>query len=163
MNSITPRSFTASARRARKNTSLRTTMCATSNTSCATGAGIAEHLGVKTAPSIVAGTLGKGYGVSGGYLAGSAALIDFIRSFGPGFIFTTALPPAVAAAVQASVRHLKQSQTEICFSVALESAHSELIHEIHHTDTAGYEALLKQKVSLPAALQTKLQQVAKAA
>jgi 5-aminolevulinate synthase len=78
----------------------------------ATGAGIAEHLGVKTAPSIVAGTLGKGYGVSGGYLAGSAALIDFIRSFGPGFIFTTALPPAVAAAARASVRYLKQSQAE---------------------------------------------------
>lgn len=77
-----------------------------------TGAGLAEQLGVQTAPDIIAGTLGKGYGVSGGYLAGSAALMDFIRSFGPGFIFTTALPPAVAAAALASVRHLRASQSE---------------------------------------------------
>ena len=78
----------------------------------ATGAGLAEHLGIKTAPDIIAGTLGKGFGVSGGYLAGSATLMDYIRSFGPGFIFTTALPPAVAAAALASVRHLRHSQTE---------------------------------------------------
>lgn len=78
----------------------------------ATGAGLAEQLGIPTKPSIIAGTLGKGFGVSGGYLAGSASLIDFIRSFGPGFIFTTSLPPAVAAAALASVQHLRQSQTE---------------------------------------------------
>lgn len=78
----------------------------------ASGAGLAEQLGIKTAPSIIAGTLGKGFGVSGGYLAGAASLIDFIRSFGPGFIFTTSLPPAVAAAALTSVQHLRQSQTE---------------------------------------------------
>lgn len=78
----------------------------------ATGAGIAERDGVKTAPTIIAGTLGKGYGVAGGYLAGSAEIIDFIRSFGPGFIFTTALPPAVTAGALASVEHLRHSQME---------------------------------------------------
>ncbi len=77
-----------------------------------TGAGIAERDGVKTRPTIIAGTLGKGYGVAGGYLAGSAEIIDYIRSFGPGFIFTTALPPAVTAGALASVSHLKQNQTE---------------------------------------------------
>ncbi|MCV6601698.1 MAG: 5-aminolevulinate synthase [Cohaesibacter sp.] len=76
------------------------------------GAGICEREGLMDRIDVIEGTLAKAYGTLGGYITGKSCIIDSVRSYAPGFIFTTAMPPAIAAAARTSVRHLKNSQVE---------------------------------------------------
>jgi 5-aminolevulinate synthase len=76
------------------------------------GAGVAARDGAMDRIDIIEGTLAKAYGMMGGYIAGKAEMVDCIRSFAPGFIFSTALAPVLAAGAIASIRHLKESNTE---------------------------------------------------
>jgi len=76
------------------------------------GGGLAEKLGLMGRIDVIEGTLAKAFGVVGGYITGSTALIDYVRSFASGFIFSSSLPPAVAAGAIAAIKHLKVSQVE---------------------------------------------------
>ena len=76
------------------------------------GGGVCEREGAMARVDVLEGTLAKAFGCLGGYITGSETLIDAVRSYAPGFIFTTALPPAICAAATAAIKHLKQSTWE---------------------------------------------------
>lgn len=78
----------------------------------AKGGGVSQELGLADRLDVIEGTLGKAFGVIGGYITGTQELVDFVRSYAPGFIFTTSLPPATCAAAAASIRYLKTHPEE---------------------------------------------------
>ena len=77
-----------------------------------TGAGVAEKINLQNSIDIIQGTLGKAYGTMGGYISSSEEICDAIRSYASGFIFTTAMPPALAKTATASIKYLKESNYE---------------------------------------------------
>jgi 5-aminolevulinate synthase len=91
----------------------------------ARGAGIAERDGALEEVDIVQGTLAKAFGVVGGYIVSTAATVDFIRSFGAGFIFSTSMPPAIAAAALASIRH-------VSCNLELRVRHQDRVEQLKH-------------------------------
>ena len=93
--------------------------------------------------TVIEGTLGKAVGVMGGYIAASASLCDFIRSFASGFIFTTALPPALAAGATASIRYLKNSDTERL------SQREQVAYLRHKLDLAGIPHMANESHIVP--------------
>ena len=107
------------------------------------GGGVTEERGLADRIDVIEGTLGKAFGCMGGYVTGSAALVDFIRSFASGFIFTTALPPAVAAAATTSIRHLKTSGAER----AAQKANVAILR--HKLDRAGIPHMANESHIIP--------------
>ncbi len=107
------------------------------------GGGIAEREGLSHRVDVIEGTLGKAFGTVGGYIAASQALCDFVRSFASGFIFTTALPPAIAAGARASIQHLKASSAE-------RERHRERVERVRRAfDKAGIPHLDNQSHIVP--------------
>ena len=107
------------------------------------GGGISEERGLAHRVTVIEGTLAKGFGVVGGYIAASASLCDFVRSCASGFIFTTALPPAIAAGALASIRHLKASRSE-------RAAHQERVAAVRRRlDAAGIPHLANDSHIVP--------------
>jgi 5-aminolevulinate synthase len=107
------------------------------------GAGIAEREGVMDRVDVIEGTLAKGFGVVGGYIAADAVICDAVRSAAPSFIFTTAMPPPVAAAATRSVAHLKKS-------VAERVAHRLRVDKTHHAlRNAGIPMMSSQSHIIP--------------
>ncbi len=96
----------------------------------ARGGGIAERDGVMDKVDMIEGTLAKGFGIMGGYIAASADVVDCVRSYAPGFIFTTSLSPSIVAGATASIRHLKTSTVE---------------REKHHERAEALKALLTSR------------------
>src|SRR5437868_853344 len=108
------------------------------------GGGIAERDGVAHRLTVIQGTLAKAFGVMGGYIAGSAMLVDFLRGHAPGFIFTSALPPLLAAGALAAVRNLKESQSE-------RAAHQERVATVkRHLAAAGIPVMANNSHIVPA-------------
>ena len=107
------------------------------------GGGVSEREGLAHRIDVIEGTLAKAFGVVGGYIAGSSAMCDFVRSFSSGFIFTTALPPAIAAGAAASIRYLKTSSAEREAQQANASKLREML------DTAGLPHLVNSSHIVP--------------
>ncbi|CAX27461.1 MAG: 5-aminolevulinate synthase [Methylorubrum extorquens] len=109
----------------------------------ARGGGISERMGLAHRLDVIEGTLGKAFAVHGGYITGSTQLCDFVRSFASGFIFTTSLPPAVAAGAAASIRHLKASSVE-------RARHQERVARVRQAlDAAGIPTLANRSHIVP--------------